>query len=133
MTSKQFSPSATASIQARYYQPIDTRLNSSYTAVSNRFYHHMSLPYASNAYGVYRRMPAQLKGPLSFYPNLHRRVDIRNQSRYHSPMADDLFKTIRNQQKQRDEKNSPEIFNNTSHHSNVSVIASDDLPIFQRK
>lgn len=132
MTSKQFSPSATSSIQTRYYQPVDTRLNSSYSSyatVSNRFYHHMSLPYASNAYGVYRRMPAQLKGPFSFHPNLNRRVDVRNRSRYHplstdhSPMANDLLNTIVNQQKQREEKNSRDIFHYTYHHPNVSVIA----------
>ena len=116
MTSKQFSPSATASIQTRYYQPIDTQLNSSYATVSNRSYHHMSLPYASNAYGVYRRMPAQLKGPFSFHPNLNRRVPLSSD---HS----DLLNTILNQQKQRDEKNSRDIFNYTYHHPNVSVIA----------
>jgi hypothetical protein len=84
MTSKQFSPSRPIQSRRLYdniYQPIDNRCKT-YSNVTNRSYHNISLPYASGAYGVYRRVPANLKGPPSSYGNISRRLDLRNKSYY---------------------------------------------------
>lgn len=128
MTSKQSSTTTTTTgpIQTRYYRSIDTSLNSSYSpymSVSNRSYHHISLPYASNAYGVYRRMPAQFKGPFSLYPNVNRRIHLRNRVQSRQLSSEDY--RIRNHfidTTANDEKNSRDIFNYTYHHLNVSAI-----------
>lgn len=87
MTSKQF-PSSSA-VNSRYlydqtknYQPIDNRLQS-YSTVANRSYNNINLPYASSAYGVYRRLPPNLRAPPSVYTHLSRHIDLRNKP-YHS-------------------------------------------------
>jgi hypothetical protein len=100
MTSKQFSSSSSSSsIQSRplyentfqttRYQPIDSRSTTGqltnspyfrYSPVINRSYNNISLPYASSAYGVYRRVPPNRKGPPSIHPNLNRRIDLRTRS-----------------------------------------------------
>ncbi len=147
MTSRQYPSAATIQSrllyeQARYYQPIDHQLNlsySQYATVSNRTYNNISLPYASNAYGVYRRIPPHIKSPPSLHPNLNRRIDLRNRSQQrqlsrsidnNNNKNDDnyqkfngLINTIHSNPKQsRDEKNSSNIFNYTFHQSRVSLI-----------
>jgi len=84
MTSKPFSSSPPIQSRRLYdtiYQPNDNGLKT-YSTVPNRSYHNISLPYASGVYGVYRRVPANLKGPPSSYGNISRRMDLRNKSCY---------------------------------------------------
>jgi hypothetical protein len=129
MTSKQLpsSPAIQSRYLYKYYQPIDNRLNlsySQYATLSNRPYHNISLPYASSAYGVYRRIPAHLKTPPLLHTNLNRRIDLRNRSqqRQLSLNNDDreingLINTTDSHQNQNEENSS-----DTSHHSIVSLI-----------
>ena len=87
-----------------YYQPIENRLNSSYTTGSNRSYQKINLPYASSAYGVYRRLPAQVKAP----PFLHR---SRNNDTY----------SERTGHVNPSKRDSSDIFNYTFHHYHPNV------------
>jgi hypothetical protein len=103
-----------------YYQPIHL----SYSQYATVSYHNMSLPYASNAYGVYRRIPAHLKTPPLLHTNLNRRIDLRNRSQQRQLSCtnddhreiNDLINTIDNNQNQNEENSS-----DTIHHSIVSL------------
>jgi hypothetical protein len=111
----------------QYYQP----MNLSYSQYSTLSYRNMNLPYASNAYGVYRRIPAHIKTPPLLHTNLNRRVDRRNRSQQrqlcrsndddHHREINDLIKTIDNNPYKNEEK-SPD----TVHHSIVSLLVIID-------
>jgi hypothetical protein len=103
MISKPFSSSIPTNLsgclceQTKHYQPIDNRLNAKnfqYSTVSNRSYNNISLPYASSAYGVYRRTPLNLKGPPCAYTNLSRRIDLRNRSQLSRKIDDSKYEEL---------------------------------------
>jgi hypothetical protein len=89
MASQQFSSSPPIqskhlyqnTFQTKNYPPIDNRFKA-YSTVANRSYNNICLPYASSAYGVYRRIPNNLKGPPSMYTNPNRHIDIRDRPHY---------------------------------------------------